>query len=105
MTVVQQMTAADQFAELWKQLMPDYEVPPRQQFLVWAGTYSDELVSRGITRAAGKSRKMRDTATPMSADDCVRYAASVMRNELLGIRRHGTLPSTTNPNERGTFGR
>jgi hypothetical protein len=87
MTVVEQMANAEQFAELWKALMPDLEVPPRSQFLIWAGAYSDDLVSRGINRAAGKRRKLRDTTEPMTTDACIRYATSVMRNELLGIRR------------------
>jgi len=56
MTVQEQMVAADQFAELWKGLMPDFGVPERQQFLLWTGTYSSELVSRGLNRAAAKCR-------------------------------------------------
>jgi hypothetical protein len=88
MTVRQQMTAADEFVELWKLLLPDCEVPEKQQFLLWTGTYSEELVSRGINRAAAKVRKMRSTDTPMSAGDAVRYAASVMKNELLERRAH-----------------
>lgn len=91
MTIQQQFTAADQFVELWKALMPELEPPDLQQFLLWAGTYSDELVSRGINRAGAKARKMRGTTTPLSAYDATRYAASVMKNELLGIRRHGEM--------------
>ena len=87
MTVQQQMTTAEQFTELWKALLPDCAMPTRQQFLIWAGTYSDDLVSRGINRAAAKVRKMRDTS-PMSTDDAIRYATSVMKNEFLGILRH-----------------
>ena len=88
MTVQQQMTAAGSFSELWKALLPDHEVPAAPQFLLWAGIYSDDLVSRGITRAAAKSRRMREAGSPMTAADAVRYAASVMKNELLGIQRH-----------------
>jgi len=84
MTVEEQMKAAEQFAELWKALMPDFAVPERQQFLLWVGTYSEELVSRGINRAGCKRRKMRDTSTPMTVDEAIRYAASVMKNETLG---------------------
>ena len=88
MTVQQQMTTAQQFAELWRVLMPDLEPPDLQQFLLWVGTHSNELVSRGINRAGAKARKLRGTAGAMSAHDAVRYAASVMKNELLGIQRH-----------------
>jgi hypothetical protein len=88
MTVQQQITSAVQFAEFWKLLMPEVAMPERQQFLMWAGTYNEELVSRGITRAAAKFRKMKGTDTPMSADDAIRYASSVMKNESLGRRAH-----------------
>lgn len=88
MTIQQQMSAADEFTELWKALMPEPEIPDRQQFLLWSGTYNSELVSRGINRAAAKARKMKNTETPMSAGDTIRYASSVMKNELLGRKAH-----------------
>jgi hypothetical protein len=88
MTVLQQMTSAEQFTELWRVLMPDLEPPDLQQFLLWVGTHSDELVSRGINRAGAKARKLRGTVGAMSGHDAVRYAASVMKNESLGIQRH-----------------
>ena len=86
MTVQEQMQTAEQFAELRKALMPDFAVPDRQQFLLWTGTYNEDLVSRGINRAACKRRKMRDTGTPMTVDEAIKYASSVMRNETLGRR-------------------
>lgn len=89
MTVQHQFIVAEQFVELWRAVMPHLEPPELQQFLLWAGTYSDELVSRGINRAGAKARKLLGTTTPMTAFDATRYAASVMRNELLGVRRHG----------------
>lgn len=88
MTVAEQMAAANQYAELWSALMPHAAAPGIDQFVFWAGRYDDDLVSRGINRAAGKLRKMRDTQQPMTLDDAVRYASSVMKNELLGIQRH-----------------
>ena len=99
--VQQQMTSADQFGGFWKLLMPDSAVPGRQQFLIWAGTYSEELVTRGINRAAAKFRKMKCTETPMSLEDAVRYASSVMKNELLERRAH----SNKNSEGRGTLDR
>jgi hypothetical protein len=92
MTAQKQIEAASSFAQLWQELLPNQELPTRQQFLMWAGIYTDEQISRGITRAAAKSRRMDASGTPMSADDCARYATSVMKNELLGIQRHE--PST-----------
>jgi hypothetical protein len=90
MRVQEQMTMASSFAELWKALLPQYKVPAAQQFLLWAGTYPEELVSRGISRAAAKSQRMQESGKSMAAEEAIRYAASVMKNELLGIRRHGT---------------
>lgn len=87
MTVSEQVQAANQYAELWRLMMPDMGPPGADQFLLWAGRYSDDLVSRGINRAAGKYRKMRDSQ-PMTLDDAIRYASSVMKNESLGLRRH-----------------
>ena len=89
MTVTEQMIAAEQYATLWGALMPDLQVPAMDQFMLWAGHYQQELVSREINRAAAKMRKLRDTDKPMSLYDAMRYAASVMKNESLGIRRHG----------------
>ena len=88
MIVQQQIKTATEFAGLWTALMPDLEPPDTNQFLLWVGSYSDELVGKGITRAACKARKLSGTETPMSAFDAMRYAASVMKNEFLGIRRH-----------------
>ena len=89
MTVEQQMTAADEFATLWRILLAAFPVPEHQQFLLWAGIYTGELVSRAINRAAAKVRKMRDSGTPMDADAAIRYATSVMKNELLGQKAFG----------------
>lgn len=86
MTVANQMEAAHQYAQLWAALMPDFELPATDQFTLWAGQYPDEIVSRGINRAAGKRRKLRDTR-PMTLIEAVRYASSVMRNEALGVRK------------------
>jgi hypothetical protein len=88
MTVTQQIEAAEQYSMLWRALMPESEAPGTDQFLLWAGQHPDAIASRGINRAAAKVRKMRDTPTPMTLDDAIRYAASVMKNESLGIRRH-----------------
>src|ERR1700684_960112 len=87
-TIDEQMVAAEKYEELWDAMMPDADSPEEDQFLLWAGSYSEELVSRGINRVARKYRKMRDTSEPMSLNDMVRYASSVMKNEGLGIRHH-----------------
>ena len=91
MTAQQQLTAAQQYIQLWKALLPESAVPEHQQFLLWAGTYPDALVSRGITRAAAKTRRMRYSETPLNLEAAVRYATSVMKNETLGVRRHGRI--------------
>ncbi len=88
MTVQQQITKAEQFQQLWQALMPDIPAPDRQQFLLWAGAYSDDQVSRGINRAGIKVRKLRGTTGAMTGEEAARYATSVMRNEMLGIQHH-----------------
>jgi hypothetical protein len=87
-TIDDQMVAAEQYEALWVGLMPDDDAPDEDQFLLWAGQYSEELVARGINRVARKYRKLRDTSEPMSVNDAIRYASSVMKNEALGIRQH-----------------
>jgi hypothetical protein len=90
MTVTQQLTAANEYAQLWQALMPDLPAPESDQLTLWAGRYDINLVSQGINRASRKYRKLRESTTPMSAEAVARYASSVMKNELLGIRQFPT---------------
>lgn len=87
MNVNHQLRLATNYGALWQQLMPEMDAPGRDQLLLWAGTHPEDRVVHGINRAARKSRKLRDTASPMSLIDAVRYASSVMRNEKCGYRR------------------
>jgi len=88
MTVIEnQTTAAHQYAELWRTLMPEIEQPGHDQFMIWAGCYTEKQVTRGINGAARKLRAMRNISQAMNGDDVARYAASIMRNEAMGIRR------------------
>jgi len=88
MTVIEQMAKAEEYAALWATLMPNFGVPGTDQFALWCGQYPEAVIVRGVNRAAAKRRKKFDTTEPMSVRDAVRYAASVMRNEVLGIQRH-----------------
>ncbi len=81
MTLADQLKLADRFIELWEALMPELAAPKRSVFLMWLGTYPEKTIARGINRAAAKSYKLHGTSNRMSADDAVRYAASVMRRE------------------------
>jgi len=90
MTVIEQLKSANEYAQLWRALMPNLPAPNSDQLVLWAGSYSANLVSQGINRASRKYRRLRDTDTPMSAVDVARYASSVMKNELLGIRQFPT---------------
>lgn len=90
MTVTEQLTAANEYGQLWRALMPDLPAPDSPQLMLWAGTYGADLVSQAINRASRKYRKLRDTDTPMDAASVGRYASSVMKNELLGIRQFPT---------------
>lgn len=87
MTITEQITAAHQYAALWRALMPDIEAPGDEQFVMWAGNYKESHITRGINGAARKFRAMRNISHPMSVDDVTRYATSIMRNEAMGIRR------------------
>jgi len=90
MTTQEQLSLADQYATLWRGLLPQDGMPPLDQFLYWSGKFTEELVVRGINRAARKVRKLRDTSTPMTLDAAIRYASSVMINETLGKHRFPT---------------
>ena len=83
------LQSAKQYQQLWITLLPQHEAPEMSQFVMWAGTYPDALITRGIARAASKAQKLAPTA-PMTAEDAAKYASSVMRNESLGIRQHGS---------------
>jgi hypothetical protein len=90
MTIIErQATAAYQYADYWRALMPDVEEPGEDTFLMWAGCYTEKQVSRGISGAARKLRAMRTVRQPMTANDVLSYAASIMRNEAMGVRRFG----------------
>jgi hypothetical protein len=93
-----QIETANKFMALWRTLIPDLEPPDAQCFLIWTGTYREQEVLRGINRAAFKVRKLRGTANPMTPNDAERYAASVMRNEFLGVTK--PLPNMTFAQER-----
>jgi hypothetical protein len=98
MTIAEQLNRAEQYRALWVALMPEVQQPSTDQFLLWAGQHSEDLVSRGVNRAARKSRKLRDTSEPMTTLDAVRYASSVMKNESIGSRSHpnGFTPRAAN---------
>lgn len=87
MTINQQISAAHEYAALWSALMPGVEQPGADQFLLWAGNYSQNQVTRGINGAARKFRAVRNASRQMTADDVARYATSIMRNEAMGVRR------------------
>lgn len=87
MTIAEMKSSASQYAELWRALMPSIEPPATDQFLVWAGIYTEAQVSRGISGAARKLRAVRSLSQTMTAEDVAKYASSIMRNELMGRRR------------------
>jgi hypothetical protein len=87
MTIADMKASASQYAELWRALMPDIEAPGFDQFLMWAGNYSEQQISRGMSGAARKLRAVRNNSQAMTPDDIARYASSIMRNEMMGRRR------------------
>jgi hypothetical protein len=86
MNVLRQMNLAKVYGELWDALFPSLGKLEFDQLALWAGTYTEKQVVTGMNRAARKARKLRDTATPMSLPDVIRYASSVMKNEKCGFR-------------------
>ena len=86
-TLTNQLAAAQSYADLWLALTPGAAIPPREQFILWAGQHLEAHVVRGINRACAKSRTLQARGTPMSVDDAAKYASSVMRNESLGQRK------------------
>jgi hypothetical protein len=86
MNVLQQLKLATSLSGLWHQLMPEIGIPERKQFLLWAGLYKESEAVQGMNRAAKKHMKLQNTSHPMTLDEAVSYAASVMENEKLGRR-------------------
>lgn len=86
MTVAEQKAQAQEYADLWQALMPSIELPGYEEFLIWAGNYTEKQVTRGINGAARKLRAMRNINYPMSPDDVARYCSSIIRNEATGRR-------------------
>jgi hypothetical protein len=76
----EQLDAAAELQSFWKAVLPETEVPPLSTFLLW-NRYSQEVLERGIVRAARKFAKMKATATPMTSEDAARYCSAVLRDE------------------------
>ena len=87
MTIAQQVTAAHQYAELWRALMPDVDAPGEDQFLLWSGLYTESQVARGLSGAARKRRAVTRDGQSMTVDDLAAYASSIMKHEKQGVRR------------------
>lgn len=82
MTISEQKTAAEAARELWVMVLPDVEPPEPYRFFTWASNFSQSAITRGITRAAAKYRKLKHSSTPMTAEEVGRYASGVMRSEM-----------------------
>jgi hypothetical protein len=78
-SAAQQLEAANNLAELWRGLLPDYDLPSRSQFLTWAGMVPEETAAYAINRAANKVRRV-----PMNADQLGWYTTGIMLNEREG---------------------
>ena len=87
MNVTRQLKTALKLRNLWSQLMnTSIGTPDQQQFLIWSGAYLEHQVVHGINRAARKYLMLKDTSTPMTLEQAIQYASSVMKNEKLGHR-------------------
>lgn len=76
MTVVQIELRAKEFLSLWNLLLPRHRTEQLEQFALWASTYSDTAIKRGIQRAAHKLR----TEPNRTLDELFRYANGVICN-------------------------
>lgn len=76
-SIKQQMEDARTVQLLWEALIPKRQAPAMERILLWVGTFNEAVIEHGVRRAAAKF--YRDGT--MTADDCARYATSVMRNE------------------------
>lgn len=83
MNVTRQQKLSSKLSGLWHQLMPEIGTPEQQQFLIWSGAYLEHQVVHGMNRAARKALKLKDTSTPMTLEQAIQYASSVMKNEKL----------------------
>ena len=92
MTLADQRQIAAQIEELWRALMPDFGFPGEEQFLIWAGRDSVDVINFGINRAAIKRLSVRDTDNPMTVDAVARYASGVIKN----IRQGNSTSSASN---------
>ena len=87
MTIAEMKSSAYRYAELWRELMPTIPTPGADQFMMWAGVYTEEQIARGISGAARKLRAMWNADRSMTSEEVARYASSIMRNEATGRRR------------------
>lgn len=78
---MQQLNTADALTELWKGLLPDYDVPSRMQFLTWASMCSEDVAAHALNRAARKAQRQQLAGEPLDSERLGRYATGVMRNE------------------------
>lgn len=88
MNLQQQTAAAAEFNELWRAVMPKTTPPSEDQFLLWAGNFTNAQVMAGINGAARKLRAMQNVSRTMTPDDVARYASSIMTHEARRLRRH-----------------
>ena len=81
MAAQQQLDEASSLSELWKGLLPQYEIPSRAQFLLWAAMCPGETAVYALNRAARKAWRARMAGTPMGVEHIGRYITGIIRNE------------------------
>lgn len=77
-SIKQQIENAQVVRQLWEGLLPKREAPSMDRILLWLGGFSESVIEHGIRRTAAKLFHEREQ---MTAEDCHRYATSVMRHE------------------------
>lgn len=63
MNIKMQLDFADALAELWKGLLPNADLPSRQQFLMWADLAPENIVTFAFNKVAVSIVGRRWTST------------------------------------------
>jgi hypothetical protein len=95
MNISERLSLIEDLARVWDAAIPGIPLPPTNVFASWVLTYDEAEVVYAIGKVSKKARRMQLDGTAMNTEDVVRYAASIMRNEKLGVRKFDPPKSST----------
>ena len=94
MNATQQLEAANNLAELWAGLLPEYQLPSKAQFLTWAQMCPEETAVYALNRAARKARKQELSGDRLGPERIGRYVTGIICNERAGRHIFNESPAT-----------